>query len=258
MPFLASFCQTDITAQTSPIKYIIYRRLNITVFITGLLCCILSSCNTTIVVINNTYEKVTINKTDFAQTNFCTMQINYPSLYGLKDLKLQNKINTQLKEHFLADVDNYCFENNFENIRVDIEKTYNFFISNNLLSVISNELVSSNIIAGNVIYDYNIDLKTGMFLTANDLFNQEYKDEIVKIVLDNIFQFNSENFHDENLYEYYCSIKEEIFNKFHIQVLERTIVFMFKGLGNNEPIYKSEILKKEIKKYINKKYGIAK
>ncbi len=220
------------------------------------LCISLNSCNTSIIITNNSYENKTnvlINKDIYEQTNSCIIHINYPLLHGLKNREIQNKINNQLKNDFLADVNNYCFENNIENVWVNIEKTYNFYVSNNLLSIISNELTSSNVIASNTIKDYNIDLKTGTFLTSIDLFNPRYKDDIVSVVLDDIF-LKAENPHNKELYDYYFSIKEDVFYRLHIQILENTVIFMFKGTSNIEPIYRSEIPKKKIKKYITKKY----
>lgn len=213
------------------------------------------SCGSSIKIKDNSYkEKYTIVDStgryiSTEKSNFCTISINYPSIYGMNNIKVQDIINNQLKDEFIVDADDYCLDDAW----INVEKTFTSYSSDNLCSIISYENISSNITSGEVVKAYNIDIETGTFLTLKDLFNLKYKEEIVNIVLNEVFSIDNDKNNKES-YKYYSSIKEDVFYRFQVQILERTIIFMFKGDANVEPIYNAEIPLKRIKKYSNNKY----
>lgn len=213
------------------------------------------SCGSSIKIKDNSYkEKYTTTDStrgyvSIEKSNFCTISISYPSIYGVNNRKVQNIINNQLKDEFIVDADNYCLEDAW----INVEKTFTSYSSDKLCSIMSYVNISSDITSGEVVKAYNIDIETGTFLTLKDLFNLKYKKEIVNIVLNEVFSLDSDKNNKES-YKYYSSIKEDLFYRFQVQVLERTIIFMFKGDANVEPIYKAEIPVKRIKEYSNNKY----
>lgn len=221
--------------------------------------CFFFSCSHKPFIYKNENSFVRFNKYLFEDkskevNNSCFININYPQIYNLKNLEKQSEINEHLKKEFLRDKNNYCDESLQEEIITRVEIKYTYYLSDNLLSILSSETFSSDIAAGQVVKSFNIDLKTGKFLRLKDLFIVEYKEEITQIVIDKVFSVYDKDKNAESLYKYYSSIKEDVFNRFQVQVLRDSIVFRFRGDSEVEPIYYAEIPIKRIKDFINKKY----
>lgn len=183
----------------------------------------------------------------------CSINVTYPQVNNLKNEAIQNKINKRLKEEFLTDVNNYCNEDLQDTSTTQVEISYTSYISSNLLSIMSSEIYSFDIVAGLEVKSYNIDINTGRFLELKALFDLQYKEEVAQIIIDKVFSVYDKDKSAENLHKYYSSIKEDIFNRFQVQVLRDSIIFRFRGESEIEPIYYAEISRKDLKKHINNK-----
>ncbi len=185
----------------------------------------------------------------------CFIEVYYPQVHNLKDLEIQNQINERIKTEFIGNEVENCNGIDEQVSITKIEKSYTLCITGDLMSIMSNEIFSSNVVAGNTAISYNLDLVSGQFLGLSDIFYVQYSDEITQIVLDEIFASYGKDKDAEMMYNYYSSIRQDVFYKLQVQLCKDVVIFVFKGTAEVEPLYKAEIPKKLIEDFINNKYS---
>lgn len=245
-----------------------YQSIGITKFITNrikrlfvisFILIFLNSCKfNNYYVSNNSYKsqvlKIYVLEGFQEGVNSYDIRVAYPQLVGLKNELLQKVINDSLRFKFLRDFTDLPYtESRSDSLYQNTEVTYNYYISHNTLSILSQEMTSSNRFAGNRIEAYNVDINTGKFLTNEDLVDNRYFNEITSLVLEKNFLYDNNSEEYQELYKYYSSIKEEVFNRFKIQILKESVTFIFYGDSDTEPLYYVEVPKEKIKKYFIRK-----
>jgi hypothetical protein len=182
----------------------------------------------------------------------CMIDIQYPSICGLKNKIIEDSINRMLKESFLEWA--FCCIDEIEWLKQQSDMYVRFktnYVSNNLISITLNMSTNCGVGGGNVISTYNIDVKNGKLLENNDILKpipkKEYEQEMLKL-----WSMLKQNKYYENRLSDDC-LYSCFYYGFEIAFTKGTVIFEFNRSGPCGP-YTIEKKKKEVKNIIKSKY----